>query len=43
MSEICNFTDEKILQSSKKELEIVFKNLDLDLPKRLSVGLGLVH
>ena len=43
MSEICNFTDDKILQSWKKELEIVFKNLDLDLTKRLSVGLGLAH
>ena len=43
MSEICNFTNEKILQSSKKEVEIVFKNLDLDLPKRLSGGLGLAH
>ena len=36
LSEVCNFTDDKALYSSNKELEIVFRNLETDLSNVLA-------
>ena len=36
MSEVCNFANDSTLYSSNKELEIVFRNLEIDISNVLA-------